>query len=147
MYVDGVAVWSGSAEHTYDDTGCGGYSEEYLGDGCDSCDEDCANGNCDSLEEPSLGSLKFRIPLGAPGKGQVAGFVWFSSDGPVSISKSTFQLLEHPNADVSDYNSSGTRRIVCYDTRGRDLRIENSANGVHITIYETAAQTLEQRGR
>ena len=143
VYVDGVAVWSGSAEHTYDDTGCGGYDEEYLGDGCSSCDEDCANGNCDSLEGPSLGSLKFRIPLGAPGKGQVAGFVWFSSDGPVSVSKSTFQLLEHPDADVSDYNSSGTRRIVCYDSRGRDLRIENIANGVRITIYETAAQTLE----
>ena len=143
VYVDGVAVWSGSAEHTYDDTGCGGYDEEYLGDGCSSCDEDCANGNCDSLEGPSLGSLKFRIPLGAPGKGQVAGFVWFSSDGPVSISKSTFQLLEHPDADVSDYNSSGTRRIVCYDSRGRDLRIENITNGARITIYETAAQTLE----
>ena len=146
VYVDGVEVWSGSAEHTYDDTGCGGgggYDDDYLGDECDSCDEDCANGNCDSLEGTSLGSLKFRIPLGAPVKGQVAGFVWFSTDGPISVSRSTFQLLRHPDADVYDYGSSGTRRIVCYDSRGRDLRIENIANGVRITIYETDAQTLE----
>ena len=146
VYVDGVEVWSGSAEHTYDDTGCGGgggYDDDYLGDECDSCDEDCANGNCDSLEGTSLGSLKFRIPLGAPVKGQVAGFVWFASDGPVAVSKSTFQLLAHPSADVYDYVSSGTRRIVCYDSRGRDLRIENIANGARITIYETDAQTLE----
>ena len=144
VYVDGVEVWSGSAEHTYDDTGCGGgYHEEYLGDGCGGCDEDCANGNCDSLEGPDLGSLKFRIPLGAPVKGQVAGFVWFSTDGPIAISKSTFQLLAHPEADVSDYSSSGTRRVVCYDSRGRDLRIENISNGARVTIYETAAQTLE----
>ena len=69
--------------------------------------------------------------------------MWFSSEGPVSISKSTFQLLEHPEADVSDYSLSGTRRIVCYDSRGRDLRIENIPNGARITIYDTAAQTLE----
>ena len=146
VYVDGVEVWSGSAEHTYDDTGCGGgggYDDDYLGGECDSCDEDCANGNCDSLEGPSLGSLKFRIPLGAPVKGQVAGFVWFSTDGPISVSRSTFQLLRHPDADVYDYVSSGARRIVCHDSRGRDLRIENIANGVRITIYETDAQTLE----
>ena len=145
VYVDGVEVWSGSAEHTYDDTGCGGggYDDDYLGDECDSCDEDCANGNCDSLEGTSLGSLKFRIPLGAPVKGQVAGFVWFSTDGPISVSRSTFQLLRHPDADVYDYVSSGTRRIVCHDSRGRDLRIENIANGVRITIYKTDAQTLE----
>ena len=144
VYVDGVSVWSGSAEHTYDAYGCGeGYHEDYLGDECDSCEEDCANGNCDSLEGSSLGSLKFRIPLGAPIKGQVAGFVWFSTDMPISISKSTFQLLEHPDAYITETTQSGTRRIVCYDSRGRDLRIENIANGARVTIYDTAAQTLE----
>ncbi len=148
VYVDGVLVWTGSAEHVYDDWGCGGCDDDYLGDECDSCDEDCANGNCDSLEGTSLGSLKFRIPLGAPVKGQVAGFVWFSTDGPVTISRSTFQLLEHPDAHVSDYLlSSGTRRVVCCDSRGRDLRIENMANGARITIYDTDAQTLEHTWR
>ena len=143
VYVDGVKVWSGTAEHVHSGDGCGDYREDVLADGCDSCDEDCANGNCDSLEGTSLGSLKFRIPLGAPVKGQVAGFVWFSTGGPISVSRSTFQLLRHPDADVYDYVSSGARRIVCHDSRGRDLRIENIANGVRITIYETDAQTLE----
>ena len=148
VYVDGVEVWSGSAEHTYDDYGCGGgYHEDYLGDGCDSCDDDddndCANGNCDSLEGASLSSLKFRIPLGAPVKGQVAGFVWFSTDVPTNISKSTFQLLAHPDASVTDATENGTRRIACSDSRGRDLRIADIENGVRVTIYDTAAQTLE----
>ena len=142
VYVDGVEVWSGTAEHTYDATGCGGDGGG-LGDGCDSCDEDCANGNCDSLEGTSLGSLKFRIPLGAPVKGQVAGFVWFATDDPMYISKSAFQLLEHPDATVTDTTSSGTRRVMCSDSRGRDLRIEDISDGVRVTIYETAAQTLE----
>ena len=81
MYVDGVEVWSGTAEHTYDATDCGG-GDDRLGDGCDSCDADCADGNCDALEGASLGSLRFRIPLGQPVKGHVAGFAWFSSDAP-----------------------------------------------------------------
>ncbi len=144
VYVDGVEVWSDKPEHTYDDAGCGGdYHEEYLGDGCDGCDSDCANGNCDSLEGSDLGSLKFRIPLGAPVKGQVAGFVWFATEEPIYISRSTFQLLAHPDASIDDYVSSGTRRIVCHDSRGRDLHIENISNGARITIYETTAQTLE----
>ena len=120
VYVDGVEVWSGLAEHTYDDSGCGGgYHEDYLGDGCDSCDDDddndCANGNCDSLEGASLSSLKFRIPLGAPVKGQVAGFVWFSTDVPTNISKSTFQLLGGSRAATraAATSASWTSRTAC----------------------------------
>ncbi|MBQ7187951.1 MAG: hypothetical protein IJR99_00900, partial [Kiritimatiellae bacterium] len=143
VYVDGVEVWSGTAAHAYGESGGGGYSEDFLGDGCDECDTDCADGNCDSLEGTTLGSLKFRIPLGAPARGQVSGFVWFASDGPVRVSKSTFRLLRHPSANVTETEVSGTRRIVCQDPRGRDLRIEDIENGVRITIYETAAQTLE----
>ena len=145
VYVDGIEVWSDSPEHVYDDTGCGGggYGEDYLGDGCDSCDSGCENGNCDDLEGPDLASLKFRIPLGAPGKGQVAGFAWFSTDYPIAISRATFQVLSHPDASISDTTSSGTRRILCTDERGRDLRMENITGGVRITIYETASQKLE----
>ena len=144
VFVDGVEVWSGSAEHVYDAVGCGdGYHEGFLGDGCDTCETDCANGNCDTLEGPTLGSLRFRIPLGAPVKGQVAGFVWFASDGPVAVSKSTFRLLAHPSATVTDTTASGTRRVVCTDPRGRDLHLADIANGVRVTILDTAAQTLE----
>ena len=84
--VDGVQVWSKRPKHVHDYLLCGNdYREDYLGDGCDGCDTDCANGNCDSLEGSTLGSLKFRIPLGAFAKGYVAGFAWFSADGPVEV--------------------------------------------------------------
>ena len=142
VFVDGVNVWSGTAEHVYEGSGCGDGSDDTI-DGCDNCESDCADGNCDSYEGASLGSLKFRIPLGAPAKGCVSGFVWFSTDAPVVISKSLFQLLSHPSAAIAESTSAGARRIVCSDLRGRDLRIENIANGVRITIYETALQKLE----
>ena len=142
--VDGVQVWSKRPKHGPDNGNCGNdYREEFLGDGCDSCETDCANGNCDSLEGPTLGSLKFRIPLGAFAKGYVVGFAWFSADGPIAVSKSAFQLTAHPGADVTDTLSAGVRRIVSHESRGRDLRIEDIANGVRVTIYDTAAQTLE----
>ena len=147
VYVDGVEVWSGTAEHVYDDVcgggGDGGYGEDFLGDSCDSCDSGCTDGNCNDFEGTSLGSLRFRIPLGQPVKGQVAGFAWFSTDDPLYISKSTFQVLAHPDAHVADATASGIRRITCGDARGRDLRIQSIANGVRVTIYDTAAQTLE----
>ena len=145
VYVDGVEVWSDSPEHVYDDTGCGGggYSENYLGDNCDSCANGCENGNCDSQEGPSLGSLKFRIPLGNPVKGHIAGFAWFSSNYPIRISRSTFAVMAHPSANISDTTSSGVRRIVSTDRRGRDLRLQNISNGVRVTIYETDTGKLE----
>ena len=144
VFVDGVEVWSGSAEHVYDAAGCGdGYHEDFLGDGCDACETDCADGTCDALEGPTLGSLRFRVPLGSPVKGQVAGFAWFASDGPVAVSKSTFRLLAHPSATVTDTTASGTRRVVCTDPRGRDLRLADTANGVRVTVLDAAAQTLE----
>ena len=147
VYVDGVEAWSGTAEHVYDDVVCGGggdggYHEDFLGDSCDSCESGCTDGTCNDFEGASLDSLKFRIPLGQPVKGQVAGFAWFSTDDPLYISKNTFQVLAHPDASVTDTTASGIRRITCGDARGRDLRIENIAHGVRITIYD-AAQTLE----
>ncbi len=143
VYVDGVKVWSGTAEHVHSGDGCGDYREDVLADGCDSCDEDCANGTCAGLEGTTLGSLKFRIPLGAPVKGQVAGFVWFATEGPISVSRSTFQLLKHPDAHVTDSLSGPVRQIRCTDSRGRDLDLENIPDGVRITIREHATQTLE----
>ena len=144
VMVDGVQVWSATPKHIHDNIVCGNnYREDFLGDGCDSCETDCANGNCDSLEGPTLGSLKFRIPLGAFAKGYVAGFAWFSADGPIAVSKSAFQLTAHPSADVTDTLSAGVRRIASHESRGRDLRIEDIADGVRVTICDTAAQTLE----
>ena len=143
VFVDGVEVWSGTAEHIYGDTGCGGGYEEGLDGVCGGCEADCADGACDSLEGPSLGSLRFRIPLGAPVKGQVAGFVWFASNEPVAVSRSTFRLLAHPDAHVTDVDDGATRRIVCSDPRGRELRIADVAHGVRVIVLDAAAWTLE----
>ena len=141
VLVDGVVVWTGTAPHFYGGGDCPVH--EGLSDECGGCDADCFSGNCDDQEGPKLGSLRFRIPLGIPGKGLVSGFVWLASDGPVAISKNTFQLLRHPDATVSDSMVGGVRHIVCNDSRCRDLRIEDIANGVRITIRETATQSLE----
>ena len=145
VFVDGVLVWSDTPIHSYDDTGCGGgYHEDYLGDGCNTCESDCANGNCDSHEGSELGSLKFRIPLGSPTKGQISGFVWFSYDWPFVVNKRIFSLEEHPSSSITHTNPHyGTRRIICNDSRGRDVRIADIASGVRIDIYETASQKLE----
>ena len=144
VLVDGVTVWTGSAPHSYGEGGCPDfYDEGFLSDKCGGCDADCASGNCDSLEGASLGSLRFRIPLGAPVRGHVAGFVWLDSDGPAVISRDAFRLLPHPSATISDTTAGGVRRIVCSDPRCRDLAIEDIAGGVRVTIRETASQSLE----
>ncbi|MCR5839476.1 MAG: thrombospondin type 3 repeat-containing protein, partial [Kiritimatiellae bacterium] len=134
VFVDGVEVWSCAPEHVHV---LGGGCDDPFESGC-GCDAgDCADGNCDALEGPTLGSLKFRIPLGAPVKGQVAGFVWFATEEPITISKSTFRLLAHPEADVSDGEANGVRRIVCGNQRGRSLTVSNIANGACVRIDET----------
>ncbi len=144
VLVGGVVVWTGSAPHAYGEEGCTAvYDEGFLSDECGGCDADCSSGNCDDQEGPRLGSLRFRIPLGIPGKGQVAGFVWLASEGPVSIGRTSFKLLSHPDATVFDTTENGVRRIVCHNARCRDLAIADIANGVCITIRETATQSLE----
>ena len=140
VLVEGVTVWTGSAPHSYGGGECP--VDEGLSDEC-GCDSGCENGNCDSLEGASLGSLRFRIPLGAPVRGQVAGFAWLASDGPLAVTRSAFRLLPHPSATVSDTTASGVRHIVCNNARGRDLAIEDIAGGVRVTIRETASQALE----
>jgi RHS repeat-associated protein len=142
VYVDGVEVWLGSAVHVYDSDGCGDVPDR-LSDECGDCDSDCADGDCDSQEGSALGSLRFRIPLGSPGKGLVAGFAWFASEGPVVISRSLFQVKAHPDATITNSTASGVRHIVCSDAQGRDLAIEDIANGVRVTIRTTNDQTLE----
>ncbi len=145
IFVGGVKVWTGVAQpHSYHAGSCGDgtYHEEFLGDECDTCEDDCANGNCDTLEGPELGSLRFRIPLGVPGKGQLSGFVWFAAEEPIPLSKSMFQVLSHPGANVSDETVSGVRRIKCADTRGRDLHIEDISGGVRIAIHDNGTQKL-----
>ena len=138
VYVGGVAVWSDTAEHIHDHD-CGG------GDTWDEepCCDPCQNGNCDIYEKPQVDSMKFRIPLGNPAEGFISGFAYIDTEEPITITQSSFQLKMHPMANYTDSTSGGNRQIVCSDSRGRKLLMENIAGGVRVTVRMTATDTLE----
>ncbi len=144
--IGGESVWSGTATH--DVSTAGGMEEKELlsDDGCDSCGG-CEDGNCDALEGGELGPLKFRIPLGVPRKGQVSGFAWFLTDGPLVIGIDTLQVLSRGDAQVTDTPSGSGRTVVCGDNRGRTLAILPVAGGIEVTITETASGKLEHTWR
>ena len=136
--IGGTEVWSGSAMH--DRSTDGGFTETKAlsDDGCGDCGG-CEDGNCDALEGAELGSLKFRIPLGVPRKGQISGFAWFKTDGPSAIGIDTLHVLSREDASVTDTTSGGVRTIVCSDNRGRTLSIASIENGIRITVTDTAS--------
>ena len=143
VIVGGTVVWTGVAWHSCDvGNDCESVSAQFDENGA-CCDDGCENGNCDALEGPSLGSLRFRIPLGAPRKGQVSGFLWFRAGGPVSVSPSVFSLLARPDSATSDSWSGATRHVVCSDGRGRSLEISPVSGGVLVTVRTTATGALE----
>ena len=140
--IGGTQVWSDTAMH---DTSTGGVSTEpelLSNDGCDDCGS-CEDGNCDGLEGGGLGSLKFRIPLGVPRKGQVSGFAWFMTKEPISIGIDTLQLASRGDASVTDTTSGGTRTIICSDNRGRTLTIQSIQDGVRVVITSSESNDLE----
>ncbi|MGN0833896.1 MAG: RHS repeat domain-containing protein, partial [Kiritimatiellia bacterium] len=139
--IGGTPIWAGTATHDVSTAGGGG-TEQLSDDGCDDCGG-CEDGNCDSLEGADLGSLKFRIPLGVPRKGQVSGFAWFMTEAPIAVGIDTLQVLARGDANVTDSTSGGTRTIVCGDNRGRTLVIVSIENGISVTITETASGSLE----
>ncbi len=136
VYVGDVLVWTG--ELPYGDENC---DPEETGDPETGCG--CESGNCDATEGPGLGSLAFRVPLGAPRKGQISGFLYFKTEVPIRISPSSFRLLSRSDASVSDTVSGASRRIVCHDGRGRDLAVDPIPDGVRVTIRTTSTQALE----
>ena len=144
--IGGESVWSGTATH--DVSTAGGMEEKELlsDDGCDNCGG-CEDGNCDALEGGELGSLKFRIPLGVPRKGQVSGFAWFLTEEPLVIGIDTLQVLSRGDAQVTDTTSGGVRTIACSDNRGRTLTVQSITDGIEVTITETASGKLEHTWR
>ena len=144
--IGGTQVWSGTATH---DTSTGGGTAEtelLSDDGCDDC-SGCEDGNCDKLEGDEMGSLKFRIPLGVPRKGQVSGFAWFRTDTPLAVGIDTLQVTARGDANVSDSTAGNTRTVACSDNRGRTLTIQSIENGIEITITETSSGSLEHTWR
>ncbi|MGN0845531.1 MAG: RHS repeat domain-containing protein, partial [Kiritimatiellia bacterium] len=145
IYIGDVEVWSGTATHDVSTEG-GSRPELLSANDCDECNG-CEEGNCDSLEGGGLGSLKFRIPLGVPRKGQISGFAWFLTKEPLTIGVDTLQVLSRADAQVSDTTVGNGRTIVCGDNRGRTLSIQPIANGIEVPITETDSGKLEHTWR
>ena len=139
IYVGGVEVWSGELDHIHDHA-CGGDSWDEEGECC--C-TGCKNGDCSGLEKPEAKSMKFRIPMGSPSDDFISGFVYIDTSVPIMVSKDSFQIMMHPEADWRECTRSGARCIVCNDRRGRFVELENITGGVRATVKVTATTALE----
>ena len=135
IFLGGSLVWSNSVAHSrwYPDW-------EDLSDDC-GCESACAT--CEDAEGPSHSSLAFRIPLGQPREGQLSGFLWFRTEGPISISPDVFEVLARADATVSDTTDGTNRTVVCAGGRGRTVLLEPITNGVRATVRLTATGSLE----
>ena len=141
VFLDGREIWSGNATHSrYSEFG--GRSDALTEDGC-SCSAGCAEGDCAALEGPSLGSVRFRIPLGVPRDDQVSGFLWFESAVPFMPSCGDFRLLCRSDASVRDVDRFDIRTVTCNDCRGRTVEITETASGVDVRIVDTATGELD----
>ena len=135
-------VWSGSAIHkrVWD---CEESGESELADECgDDCTDGCADGNCAGTEGHTLSSLKFRIPLGTPRKGQISGFAYFDTETPMMITPAVFKYMIRDDSNTTVTTNGSSRMVVCRDERGRSLLIAPCGNGVCVTIND-ASDTLE----
>ena len=138
--VMGREVWRGSADHLCDPLGGWAWTtaEVLSGDPCGSCPAGCKDGDCDGLEGPSLGSVRFRIPLGNPEAEHVSGFLYFNRDEPFTVRAGDLILRARPDASVEDVPlANGGRIVACYDNRGRWVSISNTLNGVGITVLDS----------
>lgn len=144
-------VWSDTCEHTYGDT-----VDEWYGGGthsgcdlltkleeCEECEDSCTGGKCNYGEESTLNSVKFRLPLGTPRTGQTSGWIYFESDGPVTISSSLFQWMKRDDANVTHSWSGSTRTWRCSDNRGRKVVLTSIQNGVRLTVSDNLTETLD----
>ena len=138
----GESIWHGECEHPAPGTEEDSQSDFLSDDGC-GCSSGCESGNCDDIEGPSLGSVRFRIPLGIPRKGQVSGFAWFMLETPQSVHADTFSVLSRGDAEVADTLSNGVRYVSCADFNGRTLEIAENPTGVCITVRATLTQSLD----
>ncbi|MBQ6328248.1 MAG: hypothetical protein IJI35_04465, partial [Kiritimatiellae bacterium] len=139
--VGGEAVWSGSAVHAHD--GCGDISRIERPDECDECESGCEHGDCSALEGGSLGSFRFRIPLGVPRKGQVAGFAYLVAEGPMTVTPASFMYLLRGDVGASVATNGTSRTVSCACERGREVLLEPIADGVRATVRKQASGALE----
>ena len=110
---------------------------------CETCEDDCADGQCDSADGAELGSVKFRVSLGAPRLAQHSGFVYFRSDAPILVSPSCFAFQARGDAQVSVVTNGTSVTYSCLDDRGRDVTVEPMPNGARVVARTHATGALE----
>ena len=134
-------IWTGTATHVPGSDG-GSFGIE-RNDECGECGGGCADGDCSEFEGPSLSSLKFRIPTGMPRKGQVAGFAYFTTEGPMLVAPSSFKFLLRNDVGASVTTNGSSRTVSCACERGRELVIEQIQDGARVTVNAQATGALE----
>jgi len=141
--VGGIEVWRDTAYHVV--WGCDhDHDDEPEGYCPCGCDGDCAYCSCKRTDGPSQGSIRFRVSLGECWNGDVAGFAWFESDGPVRIRPQLFEFETNPNASVTVSQSGSTVIATTYETNGRDLAIAAISNGVTVAVRHHGAMNPYQ---
>ncbi len=131
--VAGVEVWREWAHHS---VSICDHKEEVESEPicpCE-CESDCPYCLCLRVDGPSLGSIRFRLSLGDMSDGNIAGFAWFESNGPVYITPSLFEVDANPNTVVDKTWSGWDLYITTHEWDGKNLVIAETSNGVAISI-------------
>ena len=144
----GQEVWRGSATHTWRDIGSGGSTKTVAvllseGDECDNCWAHCSDGKCYLGDGTDLNSIKFRLSLGMPRRGQDSGFVYFESNESVMVTPNLLRVSHRDDALVTDEIIGNQRIITCFDRNGRQITITEMTNGVRLTVTICATGELE----
>jgi len=105
---------------------------------------ECGCGDIDGLEASSLGSVRFRIPLGNPQEDEISGFLYIDRDDLFMPTPSMFQVLARADAHVEDVMENEVRIVSCNDNRGRTLVISHNGTDeeIEIQVRNTADNSL-----
>ena len=127
-YAD-ILFWTGSAEHLV-------APADPDPDWACSCPVECPHCTCKRPDGVSHGSVRFRISLGETALEQVAGFAWFSSEGPVLVTPALFACTARGEVTVADVTGDGIRDISVNGQGGRTVSIAAITNGVTVAVTE-----------
>jgi len=97
---------------------------------------------CGDPEGINFGSLKFRIPLGNPGRDRISGFLWFAMETPQPVTRALFNILGDPL--VSAWTNDDAVIVTSTAGNGRTLAISNITCGVSVWVSDFNG-TLEHR--
>ena len=135
--VGGTAVWTGTARHTLSGHDAPLWESIESTSECGECENSCEEIDFSYLEGAELGSFKFRIPLGAARRGQVAGFVYADLDEIQQITLETFQSMLREDAGCSDVETAGTRTVKSL-LGGTQVKMTAIADGVRLSVEDIA---------